>query len=104
VDRELRDSFGIHSGDREYKVRVRFAANVADYIREKRWHPSQRLRELPDGGVELELRLSSLVEIERWVLAWGGNATVLEPPELAQAVRRAAEAILEPVRPASRRG
>jgi predicted DNA-binding transcriptional regulator YafY len=40
------------------------------------------------------MRLSSLLEVERWVLGWGGNAVVVEPPELAEAVRDAARRIL----------
>jgi predicted DNA-binding transcriptional regulator YafY len=55
----LRDSFGVITGAGEYEVVVRFAEAVADYLREKRWHPSQTLRELPDGQVELRFQLSS---------------------------------------------
>jgi len=51
-------------------------------VREKKWHESQQLRELKDGGVELSLKLSSLMEISRWVLSWGGRATVVRPQAL----------------------
>jgi predicted DNA-binding transcriptional regulator YafY len=34
--------------------------------------------------------------VKRWVLSWGGDAKVLQPPELADAVRQAAAAILNP--------
>jgi proteasome accessory factor B len=95
IEKILRDSFGVHSGQGEYKVVIRFDAFAADYIREKRWHPSQELRELKEGGVELRLKLSSLGEIQRWVLGWGGSATVVEPPELIRSVRGAAERILQ---------
>lgn len=94
LERILRDSFGVHSGRGEYDVVLRFNERVADYIREKRWHASQQLIELPDGAVELRLKLSSLVEIQRWVLGWAGNVTVLQPPELAAAVQAAARQIL----------
>ena len=94
LERRLRDSFGVHSGRGEFEIRIQFNELVADYIREKRWHPSQRLREMKDGGVELCLKLSSLVEIQRWVLAWGGDARVIHPPELAASVRQAAERIM----------
>jgi predicted DNA-binding transcriptional regulator YafY len=94
LEKRLRDSFGVHSGEGEYDVVLRFAPRVADYIREKKWHPSQRLRELKGGGLELRLKLSSLVEIERWILSWGGDATVVKPGELADAVRQAARKIL----------
>jgi len=95
LERRLRDSFGVHSGVGEYEVVLRFSARAADYVREKKWHQSQQLRELKGGGVELKLKLSSLAEIERWVLSWGGDAKVFKPRELAEAVRKSARAILE---------
>jgi len=94
LKKRLRDSFGVHSGHGDYHVVIRFNELVADFIREKRWHPSQQLRELAEGGAELSLTLSSLVEIQRWVLSWGGNAVVLGPPELVASVRTAAQKIL----------
>jgi proteasome accessory factor B len=94
LDRLLRDSFGVHSGTGDFQVVVRFEPVVADYIREKRWHPSQQLKELGGGQVELQLRLSSLGEVQRWILGWGGNAIAVEPPELVESVRRAAEAMV----------
>jgi predicted DNA-binding transcriptional regulator YafY len=45
--------------------------------------------------VELQLKLSSLMEIERWVLSWGGDAKVLKPRELAGAVKNSAKRILQ---------
>jgi len=94
LEKRLRDSFGVHSGEGEYEVVIRFDARVADYIREKRWHESQQLKELKGGGVELRMKLSSLIEIERWILSWGGDAKVLKPRELVEAVRDSARRIL----------
>jgi proteasome accessory factor B len=94
LEKRLRDSFGVHSGQGEYEVVLRFNARVADYIREKKWHDSQKLRDLKGGGVELKLKLSSLVEIERWVLSWGGDVTVVKPRELAGSIRNSARQIL----------
>lgn len=107
LERELRDSFGVHSAQGTFDVRVRFTSEVADYIREKRWHPSQQLRDLPGGGVELRLRLSSLVEVQRWILSWGGEAVPLAPPELAASIAHAARRLashLEGVDSAGARG
>ncbi len=95
LEKRLRDSFGVHSGEGEYEVVIRFNERAADYVREKKWHQSQQLRELKGRGVELKLKLSSLAEIERWVLSWGGDAKVLKPLELAEAVRLSARAILK---------
>jgi len=95
LQKRLRDSFGVHSGQGEFDVLIRFRDTVADYIREKKWHESQQLRELKNGGVELRLKLSSLAEIERWVLSWSGNAIALQPQELVESVKRAARKIVQ---------
>ena len=68
---------------------------MADCIREKKWHESQVLRELKDGALELRMTLSSLAEVERWVLGWAGHAHVLLPVELAESVAEAARKILQ---------
>lgn len=99
LERRLRDSFGVITGQGEFEVAIRFDEWVADYIREKRWHPSQQLTETAEGGVELRLKLSSLVEIQRWILGWGGHAAALAPPALVESVQAAARAILEQGRP-----
>ena len=96
LERRLRDSFGVHSGAGQFEVVLRFNARVADYIREKKWHASQQQHELKGGGLELRLKLSSLVEIERWVLSWGADVAVVRPKELAASIQAAARQILEP--------
>lgn len=97
LEKRLRDSFGVHSGEGEFEVVIRFNARAADYIREKKWHPSQTLRDLKGGGAELKMKLSSLAEVQRWVLSWGGDAEVLKPRELVESIHTAARKILQPV-------
>jgi predicted DNA-binding transcriptional regulator YafY len=74
---------------------LEFVVAAADYVREKKWHESQLLRELRGGGVELRMKLSSLMEIECWILSWGGDATVVKPRESAEAVKQSAKKILQ---------
>ena len=50
---------------------------------------------MKNGGVELGLKLSSLMEIQRWVLSWGGDVRVIKPRELIATVREAAKKILQ---------
>jgi proteasome accessory factor B len=96
LEKRLRDSFGVHAGEGKFEVVLRFTPRAAGYIREKKWHASQTLRDLKDGGAELKMTLSSLAEVQRWVLSWAGEATVLKPRELAESVRAAARKILAP--------
>jgi predicted DNA-binding transcriptional regulator YafY len=94
LEKRLRDSFGVHSGEGKFEVVIRFTPRAADYIREKKWHASQTLRDLKGGGAELRMKLSSLAEVQRWVLSWGGEARVLQPRELVESVQAAAKKIL----------
>jgi proteasome accessory factor B len=94
LEKRLHGSFGVHSGKGEFTVVIRFNPRAADYIREKKWHESQQLRDLKEGAAELTFKLSSLAEIERWVLSWGGDAKVLKPRELVESVQAAAQKIL----------
>ena len=95
LEERLRGSFAIVTGDSEQEITIRFNELVADYIREKKWHPTQQQRDLEDGGVELTMHLTSLSEVQRWVMTWCGNAQVIRPPELAKSVKEAAEKIVE---------
>ena len=87
------NALGVFGGERNYRVVVRFSAPVADRVREREWHESQKLRDLPDGRLELTLQLGALPEIERWVLTWGGEAEVLEPQELRVRLKATAAAL-----------
>jgi proteasome accessory factor B len=95
LTQHLGDSFGVYSAaGAPQEVRIRFDAFAARLVRERRWHASQRIRELPDGEIELTLRLANLTEIERWLLSWGGHVRVLAPAALRESVRRAAEQLV----------
>ena len=45
--------------------------------------------------MELSLQLSHLSDIQRWILGWGSQATVLAPKELAEGVRAEAQGIVD---------
>jgi predicted DNA-binding transcriptional regulator YafY len=81
------NALGVLGGERDYRVVIRFSGAVADRVREREWHESQELRDLPDGRLELRLRLGALPEIERWVLTWGSDAEVVQPKELRERLK-----------------
>jgi hypothetical protein len=45
--------------------------------------------------VALHMQISSLAEVERWILSWSGHAVPVSPPELVGAVKRAATETLK---------
>jgi proteasome accessory factor B len=91
----LRDSFGVFRGNKPQKIRLRFDAWAAQLIRDRQWHPSQQIKELPAGELELTFRLTSLVEIHRWILSWGEHARVLAPVILQKRLRLTAQMMME---------
>lgn len=101
ADEYLEHVWGIVKGE-IVPVKVVFARSVARYIRDRLWHPSQKFRELPDGRLELILRVADTLEVRRWILGYGVQAEVLEPSSLREALRGEAEALaahLAPQRP-----
>ena len=81
-------ALGVLGGAGDFRVVVRFAASVAERVREREWHESQKMRALPDGGLELSMRLGALTEVEQWVLGWGAAAEVVAPAELRENIRK----------------
>jgi predicted DNA-binding transcriptional regulator YafY len=73
---------GIFGEGPQEQVRIEFAAEAARAVKEREWHPTQRIE-----GVS---------EVARWVLYHAPHAKVLEPEALRKTVgehaRRAAEA------------
>jgi predicted DNA-binding transcriptional regulator YafY len=67
-----------------------FSGRAAQLVRERSWHPSQRIQELTDGTMEVRLTLNSLEEIVPWILSWGRNCRILSPAILQKKVNSVA--------------
>jgi len=61
------------------EVTIRFSKDAAKEIRRKQWHPSQVIKDNPDGTADLAVTISGTEEILRWVLSWGRHAEVIAP-------------------------
>ncbi len=61
------DAFGVSWQDPKQVV-LRFRADQAAYVRERLWHPSQEIADLPDGSISLSFRAGGPFEIRRWIL------------------------------------
>jgi predicted DNA-binding transcriptional regulator YafY len=81
--------YGLFGDDKPQPARVRFNAELAPLIRERIWHPSQKITsEGEDGGIVLHLHVSHDFELINWIRGWGRSATVLEPDTLKGAVEK----------------
>jgi proteasome accessory factor B len=102
IGRFLGESFGVFAkpSKTKYNVRIQFDPFAAPRVEERQWHPSQKIKPLRNGGVELSLKLGNLEEIERWILSWGTHAQVQGPAELKTRIRKIASALAETYRAA----
>ncbi len=55
------------------------------------YYPVEDTAELPDGGLRVRLRVGHPAWLTRLMLRLGGSAELVDPPELAETVRRAAD-------------
>jgi predicted DNA-binding transcriptional regulator YafY len=85
-DAYVGQAFGVMS-EPATTVKIRFSSEWATHVEERTWHPSQTLRRLRGGGVELEMEVGGQLELKSWVLSFGAGAEVLEPESLREAVR-----------------
>jgi predicted DNA-binding transcriptional regulator YafY len=86
-------SLGVHTGAPE-RVVLEFTADAAPYVRERDWHPSQRLQEATrDGGVVLTLDVCVDYALRAWILGFGAAVRVVQPVELAQEIFETAHAM-----------
>jgi predicted DNA-binding transcriptional regulator YafY len=92
----LRYSFGTMLGDGPVQlIIVRFSAEVAAYIRCRRWPAEVGIDERADGSVALTFAVTRLEEVVAWTLSFGGAATIESPHAAGAAVRAAAQRLLD---------
>ncbi|MGD9635804.1 MAG: helix-turn-helix transcriptional regulator [Pirellulales bacterium] len=94
VERYLRNAWQLIPGDgADDRVAIRFQPFVARNVAEVIWHKTQQLEFQPDGTLVFRVQVSGLHEIMWWILGYGDQAEVLEPPELRAMVARRAKAL-----------
>lgn len=86
INEYFKSALGIEHGEKPKKVTIRFDPHQARWIRERCWHPSQKLEFKDDGSLLLTMTVSSLKEVKRWVLGFGRHAEVIGPAQLRQEV------------------
>lgn len=75
-------SLGVHEGPPE-RVEVAFEPRIVPYVKERVWHPSQQIRDEPDGSIVLTLDVCNDFALRSWILGFGPLARVVSPPHLA---------------------
>lgn len=84
-------AFGIFIGPDLVRYVLRFDAQVAPYIEERTWHPTQTLSREEDGSVTLTFECAESYEVPAWVASWREHVEVLEPESLRKEFREYAQ-------------
>lgn len=88
LERYLGDAWSlIRDRDQRFDVVVRFQQRVAWNVAEVQWHRTQKIVWNDDDTMDFHVTVDGLSEIIWWILGYGSQAEVLQPPELRQKVR-----------------
>lgn len=80
------DVFGIVPEKIPFQVRIKFILPASDYICERHWSSGQKIEAFPDGSIILTITAQSDMEVIKWVLSYGKEATLLEPDHLRKRI------------------
>jgi predicted DNA-binding transcriptional regulator YafY len=86
MDDFLGPMFGMFTDHQDFEVKIRFSPYVASWIREEVWHKSQTMKDLPDGSVQVDMTVTGLVAVKKWVLSFGADAEIIEPLHLRREI------------------
>lgn len=87
IRRKLGERYANVSAD-PISVTIHFKKDIARYIRERIWHPSQQLVVNKDESCALTMTVTGLDTVTRWVLSFGASAKPLAPNEFVTHVSR----------------
>lgn len=89
----VQDSLMVMRGPR-IEVSLRFDKATAAWVKDRIWHPTQKITILKSGGLILTLTVADSRELLGWVLSFGNGVRVIRPLSLSDAVSSEAKKIL----------
>jgi len=81
AEKRLNAAFGLIYDD-PVEVKIWISADLARYVKERRWAEKQTFTDQNDGSTILEMKTSGWYEVKRWILSLGSNAQLISPEEL----------------------
>ena len=94
LDQYLASAFGIFAGKANKEALLRFSAERARWVADKRWHPQQTGQYLTDGRYELRVPYREPTELVMEILRHGAEVEVVAPAALREQVRESLKAAL----------
>jgi predicted DNA-binding transcriptional regulator YafY len=77
---------GNPKGTHEVVVEIADPSTAANF-RERTWHPSQQITDIPGGGIRITMHCGLSPELTSWILHWMPKITIIEPQLLRDRVR-----------------
>jgi predicted DNA-binding transcriptional regulator YafY len=79
---ELAGSFGSFIDGEETEVVVKFDRETKAHVMRKKWHQSQKMKELPDRSLEMRLLVNNVQGLKQWLYQWIPHVDVASPEAL----------------------
>ncbi|MDZ7794732.1 MAG: WYL domain-containing transcriptional regulator [Spirochaetia bacterium] len=79
----LETTFDLTLGD-AVEITIQFTSAAARRVRGRTWAKNQEITEQQDGSLSLTMETSGKADVLRWVLSFGDQAKITNPPELIE--------------------
>ncbi|MDD5242656.1 MAG: transcriptional regulator [Syntrophorhabdaceae bacterium] len=84
---ELAGAFGAFVDGEPVEVVLKFDEDARPFIRRKKWHKSQKEKELADGRLEVRFMVNGIAGIRPWIYRWLPYVEIVAPRELRTALK-----------------
>jgi predicted DNA-binding transcriptional regulator YafY len=95
LDEVLKSGYGIFSGKKTKKARLKFTPERARWVSREDWHPKQKSSFDSEGYYILEVPYSNEHELVMDIMKYGPDAIVVSPHSLKKAVKERLTAALK---------
>jgi predicted DNA-binding transcriptional regulator YafY len=93
LDAYVQDALVVMRGE-PIEVELLFGRQTAAWVKDRQWHPSQRLETAKGGALRMRLRVAGTRELLGWILSFGSGVRVVSPSDLRERVRAEAKGIV----------
>jgi predicted DNA-binding transcriptional regulator YafY len=76
------------------EVELLFDRQTTAWAKDRLWHPSQQLKQLKGGRLQMKLRVADTRELLGWILSFGAGVQVISPLSLREKVKEEARKLL----------
>jgi len=94
IDSMFKFSLRSWVGKEHYDIKIQFSKKWAEFIKEREYIETQKIKDFGDGSIIYEATVNSLAEAATWIISFGEGVKVISPVSLKkEVIRLAKEAI-----------